>query len=532
MRHPYAPTLLFIALPFMVQAQAPPLAWEDFFDGSMPGLDEARDVLVATDNSVYVTGAAMHMVPQGTITTLRYASDGTPIMADHVYGPSQETMNEGEALTMDAEGHVYVAGAFSANNGDMVLVKYGPNGRMWRENYEPYWFGSELDRALDVAVGPDGKACLAGSITSLSGMGLENFILKADTAGEQLWTDHSSLSSADEWATEVAVANDGTIYLAGHWWNTQSSSIDVSVAHYTPDGLRLWDRGFPAPSSNDRAMDIAMTTSGDVVVCGTAQGSDGQDLLVFARDTDGTLLWSHLIDGSGTGNDEAVAVLGLPDGTVAVAAHVVLQAGIENRHAVRVMVLEGDQVLWSEDYTGEAALGAWPTDLAVTLDGRLVISGYETAAGGTTTNGLLLSYTVGGELLWHAAYDAGAGQNDRFNAVAVNSAGDVVACGTAYTTTSASRYVTVQYGHAVGVAQYGARSTIQIQPSLATVEQTVLITAQHLMNATCNILDANGRSVLRSSFNGRLEWTPSTAGSYMVTVSQSGERYSALVVVR
>ena len=533
MKHLNVPTLLIIALPFTLRAQAPPLAWEAFFDGSMPGLDEARDILVASDNSVYVTGAAMHLVPQGTMTTVRYASDGTPLMADHVYGPSQGTMNQGEALAMDAEGHVYVTGAFSANNGDMVLVKYGPNGRMWRENYEPYWFGSELDRAWDVAVGPDGKPCIAGSITSLSGMGLENFLLKADTAGEQLWTDQCSPSSADEWATEVAVANDGSIYLAGHWWNTQgSSSIDVSVARYTPAGLRLWNLGFPVPGSNDRATDIATTANGDVVVCGMAQGSDGMDALIFSRDADGNLLWSHVIDGNGIGNDEAVAVLALPDGTVALAAHVMVQVGIQSKNAVRLMVIDGADVLWAEDYTGEAALGAWPTDLAVTSDGQLVVCGYETAAGGTTTDGLLLTYSPSGEQLWHAAYDAGAGENDRFTGVAVNSAGDVVACGSTYTSANTSRYVTVQFGHAVGIEQHDAGATLHVRPSVTTVGQPVLISAPDVLHATCEIFDAGGRSVLRSVFNARLQWVPVTAGVYTVKLDQKGQQFSERLVVR
>lgn len=146
-----------------VAAQAPEVAWEQFFNGSLSGEDEALDILVAPDNSVYVTGRAMHQVQQGTATTIRYSHTGASMMEDHVYGPSQAVANIGEAIALNADAHVYVTGLFSANEGDFLLVKYGPQGRLWRKNYEAYSFGSDLDRAYDLAIAADGNIHMVGS---------------------------------------------------------------------------------------------------------------------------------------------------------------------------------------------------------------------------------------------------------------------------------------------------------------------------------------------------------------------------------
>ena len=102
--------VLGIALSAGLHAQAPAMAWEAFFNGSLPGEDEARALIVAPDNTVYVTGSSTNIAPQGTISTLRYASDGTQLWADHPYGPSQDSQNGGMDMAIDPWGHVFVCG--------------------------------------------------------------------------------------------------------------------------------------------------------------------------------------------------------------------------------------------------------------------------------------------------------------------------------------------------------------------------------------------------------------------------------------
>lgn len=435
-------------------AQAPPLAWEAFVDGNLPGIDEARGLVVAPDNSIYVTGSSANIAPQGTITTVRYAPNGTQLWIDHPYGPSQSAENKGVALAIAPDGHVYVGGTLANNNGDFALIKYNASGRLWKKNYEQYDQADVPDEGAALAVDDQGDVYLAGYITSTSGMGYDQYVMKTDSSGERLWGNDFAVSSADEHATCMAISPNGNIYVGGDWWNLNGNgAIDLSVARFGADGTRLWDKSYEAPGMNDRAIGIATTDAGGVIVCGTVQGAIDMDMAVVARDAAGTELWSAVYDGSGPGNDEALAVRELANGQVVVVGHSLELINGQLRHTIATRLYDAGSLLWEAAYPGPEGLGAWPTSVTLDHENDLLIAGYSTAPGGLTTDGLIVKYDMTGSLAWAIPYAGAAGFNDRFNAIGVNTAGDVIVCGTTHSAANASKYITVQYGNAVGMKE-------------------------------------------------------------------------------
>ncbi len=443
---------LLSACAFSVSAQAPTLAWQAFFDGNLPGLDIANALVVGPDNTVYVTGESANMAPQGTITTIRYGIDGTQLWADHPYGPAQDAINRGTVMAADPWGHVFVAGTIANNGGDFALIKYGPSGRIWKKNYEQYPGADVPDECLGLAIDAQGGAYIAGAITSTSGMGLDTYVIKTDSAGNTVWSDNLSLSSIDERSTGVAVSPGGNVYVAGDWWNTtDGTGVDIGTARYSPEGLRLWNEGFPMETVDDHASRISSTANDHAILCGTAMGGTDMDLVALERDADGGVVWELVYDGTASGNDEAVDIAQVAGGPVAVTGHTRELVDGQLRHSITTMLVENGQVVWTRQFTGENGLGAWPLRMTTDAEGNIYIAGYATSAGGTTTDGTVVKYDLNGEQQWTIAYDAGSDQNDRFNDIALNAAGDVIVCGTAFTSTTASRYVTVQYGNAVGL---------------------------------------------------------------------------------
>ncbi len=433
-------------------AQAPQLAWASFFDGNLPGLDIANALVVAPDNTVYVTGESANMAPQGTITTIRYNTTGGQLWADHPYGPSQDASNRGADIVLDGLGHVYVAGTIANNGGDFALIKYGADGRIWKKNYEQYPGADVPDECSGLAIDGQGNAYMAGLVTSTSGMGLEPYVIMTDSAGNTQWGDNLSLSSIDERLTGVAVSPGGNVYVAGDWWNTATQTgVDVSIARYSASGSRLWKEGHAMPFSEDHAARIATTVDDHALVCGTAKGATDMDLVALERDAEGALVWEVVYDGTASGNDEAVDIEQLASGPIAVTGHTREDVDGQLRHAITTMLIESGQVLWTRHFFGDAALGAWPNRMTTDAEGNIYIAGHATATGGTTTDGMIAKYDISGDLQWSIAYDAGSGQNDLFNDIALNSAGDIIVCGAAYTSTTASRYVTAQFGNAVGM---------------------------------------------------------------------------------
>jgi hypothetical protein len=497
------------------------LAWEAFFNGSIPGADEAHALVIAPDNSIYVTGAATHLAPQGTITSIHYSPAGAQLWADHVYGPSQETLNKGTDMALDPWGNVFVCGNFSASGGDLGVIKYNSSGRIWREHYEQYPMADVFDEALGIAVDAQGNAYVAGYITSTGGMGLDNYTLKVDSAGTELWHDAFSLSSSDDVARDVAVSPAGNIYVGGDWWNIDGSGgIDISTVRFASDGTRLWDEGFEVNGWSDRLSRIVATATEGVIACGSATNTT-VDALIVARDASGTALWSVIYAGSGNVDDDAVDVRELSDGKVACVIHSreLVNGGL--RHSITTLVVDAGVVLWTAHYEGAAGLGAWPTAIAVDGEDNLLISGYMVATDNFTTDAVVLKYSPAGSLEWSVPYDGGSGMDDRLNAIGVNGYGDVVATGTSHTSATDSRYVTVQFGNAVGVEEengFGGAPAVFPNPASERILVRGIPT-----NTPVEVFDALGQRIINTNKN-TIDVSAWGAGVYLVKAQGHTQR--------
>ncbi|MBP7513767.1 MAG: SBBP repeat-containing protein, partial [Flavobacteriales bacterium] len=475
----------------------------------------ANALVVAPDNTVYVTGESANMAPQGTITTIRYGTTGAQLWADHPYGPSQDAIDRGADIALDPFGHVYVTGTIANNGGDFALIKYGANGRIWKKNYEQYPGADVPDECLGIAIDGPGNVYIAGLITSTSGMGLEPYVIMTDSAGNTQWGDNLSLSSIDERLTGVAVSPGGNVYVAGDWWNTATQTgVDVSVARYSPSGSRLWKEGQAMPLSEDHATRIATTADDHALVCGTAKGATDMDLVALERDADGALVWEVVYDGTASGNDEAVDIEQLVTGPVAVTGHTREEVGGELRHAIATMLVENGQVLWTRQFTGENGLGAWPSRMTTDAQGNIYIAGYASASGGTTTDGTIVKYDIAGDLQWSISYDAGTDQNDRFNDISLNAAGDVIVCGAAFTSTTASRYVTAQFGNAVGMNDpVSGSATVTAFPNPASTRLNFNVPTYHCPSEVFNAL---GERVLVTSTDRSIDVSAWNEGLYFL----------------
>jgi Domain of unknown function (DUF5122) beta-propeller len=115
---------------------------------------------------------------------------------------------------------------------------------------------------------------------------------------------------ASEAANGVAVAADGSTYLAG---NTTSFSADGSTAvflvKFAADGSLAWQRTYesPTPFGSDTASEVAVGPDGAVYITGSTFGVGG-DLLLLKFSSDGTLLWQRRWGGSAFESGESVAV--------------------------------------------------------------------------------------------------------------------------------------------------------------------------------------------------------------------------------
>src|SRR6266850_4517159 len=230
-------------------------------------------------------------------------------------GPERDGAN---GVAVAGDGSVYVTGStrsFGAGGDDAVLLKYGANGTLlWQRTYgtAPDLSNSGQESGIDVAVAPDNSGVVVlgnyrdGNI----------FLAKFNPAGFLLWDlTWGAKRQASESASAIAVAADGTIYVAG-LTSTFVVQGDTFLVSFTSGGRLNWQRtwggaGFDVPHG------VAVATDGSIYISGDTQFNANSAFLVKFT-PDGSVAWQRewgLVGRSGVpGETEGFGVAAAPAG--------------------------------------------------------------------------------------------------------------------------------------------------------------------------------------------------------------------------
>lgn len=291
MRQTLASTASVIGVVVYASLFALDLSRESTWGG--PDGDEAVDLAVAPDGSVYVTGTTLSFgVGDRDAFLLKYSAMGA-LEWQRTYGsavvaPFFADAEFGQGVAASPDGSVYITGHLS--NGTLFLVKFDAAGNlMWQRTW-----GDAGNFANAVEVGADGSVYVAGG-TFNSGAGqADALLLKFTSDGTLLWAVTWGGPSREALA-DMAIGADGGVYLVGEtssfFWN------DAFVVKFAPDGTLLWQRdwgtmGDVIPNSS-AAWGVATADDGSVYVTGTSNTLLG-DMAVIKFDAAGTLLWERV----------------------------------------------------------------------------------------------------------------------------------------------------------------------------------------------------------------------------------------------
>jgi len=155
-------------------------------------------------------------------------------------GSSNDLRN---AMALQNDGKILVAGCSLGSNQDFAVVRYNPDG------------------TLDTGFGSGGKVI-------------------------------TPVGSSDDFGRAMALQNDGKILVAGH---SLGSNYDFAVVRYNPDGML--DTGFgsggkvitPVGSSHDLVYAMALQNDGKILVAGYSSNGINDDFAVVRYNPSGTL---------------------------------------------------------------------------------------------------------------------------------------------------------------------------------------------------------------------------------------------------
>ena len=363
------------------------------------------------------------------------------------------------ALVLDANGNVYVAGSEVGALGDFNwrIRKYDATlgTLLATTDYNGPGITSTVmnDAARAIAIDGSGNVLVAGYEDGTSG----NWrIRKYDaTLGTLLaTTDYNGPGATglgnNDGACSIAIDGSGNIYVAGYevsptWYDWRIRKYDATL------GTLLATTGYSTPSvTDDVAYSIAVDASGNVFVAGYERPFGGScNWRIRKYDaTLGTLLATTDYDDQGNWFDDAYSIAIDSGGNVLVAGTEVNIVGGQN-WLIRKYDATLGILLAATGYNGPGNDFDEAYSIAIDGSGNVVVAGYETNAAGWQDWGVRKYDATLGTLLWATVYDDPIGHQDQANAVAIDPIGNIYVAGYDSGTVGGVNWRVQKYGMAV-----------------------------------------------------------------------------------
>jgi len=361
------------------------------------GDDTGQAVALQTDGKIVVAGWAYGATPDFAVA--RYNPDGSldtgfdgdgKVVTDFAGGNDY-----GKAVVLQADGKIVVAGGTAGATDEFALVRYNPDGSLDTgfdgDGRVVTDFAGGNDYGNAVALQADGKIVVAGYT---EGATLDFAVARYNPDGSldtgfdgdgKLVTD---FSGGDDLSYAVVLQADGKIVVAGY---TVSATWDFAVARYNPDGSL--DMGFDGDGKvatdydggTDYGKAVVLQADGKIVLAGITYSATA-DFAVARYNPDGSL--DTGFDGDGRvvtdfagGDDRGYAIALQADGKIVMAgsaygATLDFAVARYNPDGSLDTTFDGDGKLVTDFAGGDD----WGYAVALQADGKIVVAGYAESA--------------------------------------------------------------------------------------------------------------------------------------------------------
>jgi hypothetical protein len=465
--------------------------WNVNHAGSAGGDDAGHALVIDADNHVYVTGFATGLGDGPNMLTIKYdGASGVPIWTktydgEATVGPAGA--DSSEAIALDPTGFVVVTGySLDAAGNSIRTIKYhaATGNEVWNVAFAGTANGD--DRGHAVVIDGAGNAIVAG-YSNDSGAGQRMRVVKYNgVTGAFGWS--ASYGTADGPAAVLSMALDSAnnVLVTGYSTGTGTGRDMRTVKYNGGTGAEVWKSVFNgAMNGQDESNAVVVDAANDVWVAGYSldpsggenvrtikyNGSTGAEIMNSMRDSstgdrayalslvtgDAAVVAWHGSDAGGgkrivstrivaptgsvtwnTTQPQTYARAGI-SGTRAVAtgggATVVTgfshQTQGKNMMTARIDPATGN-ISWVRSFAGTGLTDDEGLAIAVNSAGRVAVTGYSstlTPGGGTNSDIRVIVYDSAGNQIWTVAVPNGANGDDRGQAIAFDSANNVIVTG-------------------------------------------------------------------------------------------------------
>jgi hypothetical protein len=200
--------------------------------------------------------------------------------------------------------------------------------------------------------------------------GLGSVLLKYTSTGALAWERWNVRTSYITFAaTELALAPDGAVYIAGWVQGPMENAHVLTLSKYSADGDDLWEVEYSA-ADFPRPVDMKVDAAGNV--CITAEAGPDRyvpaEILTLKFDADGNRLWARRLDYSADTQDLPVALAVDPAGNVYVTGYTVEPDAIAYAQVANYITVKYDAAgneLWTAEHSGPGGADDRPSAIAV-----------------------------------------------------------------------------------------------------------------------------------------------------------------------
>jgi len=377
------------------------------------------------------------------------------------------------SVAVDSSGNVYLCG--QRGSFDMQIAKYNSSGVIqWQRQFG----GGLVNGTQSITVDSSGNIYVCG-YADPGALGNVDFIIaKYNTSGTIQW--QRSLGGANnQYGYSVAVDSSSNIYVCGYNTNT----FTFNIAKYNTSGAIQWQKSL-GNSDRNYGYSVAVDTSSNVYVCGYTEntGTFVTGFQIAKYDTSGTIQWQRRLDTTGISRGYSIAV----DSSSNV--YVCGSAYLSGSHNFQIAKYDtSGAIQWQKGLSSSAADYAY--SVAVDSSGNVYVCGVSSASGSQDLQ--IAKYNTSGTIQWQRKLDSN-GSNDIGYSVAIDSSSNVYVCGNSLASgTNSFLFAKLPgSGALTGTYTVGGYSFIYAASTLTDASTSLTDAATSLASSTSTLTDA------------------------------------------
>jgi hypothetical protein len=264
--------------------------WHQSYGGSQ---NQWGRYVQQTSDDGYITIGLSDLNGYTDIYLFKTETDGTESW-HRLFGGIQE--EHGNCVEQTSDGGYIIAGttySFGSGMADSYLIKTDADGNeIWHRSYG----GLNDEFGLKVRETPDGGYIIVGTTYSFGFGGSDVYLIRTNSLGDEIW-NNSFGGTGEDRGRGVVATQDGGFAVAGYTNSFGSGSYDFYLIKTDSAGNQIWQRTFGGVSY-DYCQSIQQTLDRGYILVGQSHsfGSDPSDFYMVKTDGNGNELWHKILN--------------------------------------------------------------------------------------------------------------------------------------------------------------------------------------------------------------------------------------------